>query len=213
MKNFFPESIMKSYQVSIFFLIFFLYCYEYSEEIVLYSDFSGLIQLKYSVPISKKDHKSYFSFLPSTREDFVAYFETEPTKFNFSFISKDNYDLGIIEAEIQFRRIEDFKNKLIGMYDVIQIGNSLVLKRNFKSIENLALQNKLYHYFYEFFFHYVKGKNLSFFIKIPKHFNLTSNLGDLPYPGVLVFIYPLERTMESKSNVEWVITIKSNPFP
>ncbi len=204
---------MKHYQISIFFLIFFVYCYDYSEEIFFYPDFSGIIQLKYTVPISKKDQKSYFHFLPSTKEDFVTYFQREPAKFNFSFISLEHYDLGTVEAEIRFRTLEELKNKLIGMYQIIQIKDTLVIRRNFKSVENRNLQSKMYAYFYEFIFQYLKGKNLKFFIKIPKHYNITSNLGDLPYPGILVFTYPLEKTLESKSNLEWIIMIKANPFP
>lgn len=195
------------------FFIIFLYCYEYEEEVIFYSDFSGKIILKYRVPISKKTKKSYIYFLPSTKEDFKGFYEIEPIKFNFHSQANSYYDFGNIEVEFDFKNLQSFENKLLGLQNVIKIGDTLIIKRKLASITNRSLENKLYSYFYEIFYQSVKGKNLKFTIKTPKHYNLTSNFGNLPYPGVLVFQYSLEKTLEPKNTFLWLITIKANPFP
>ncbi|MFN3604998.1 MAG: hypothetical protein ACK4UJ_09840 [Leptonema sp. (in: bacteria)] len=191
----------------------FLYCYDYQEEIILNPDFSGKVFLKYTIPVSKRNQKSYINFLPYLREDFVEFFKIEPIEFSSKLEEGENFDLGFIEATIHFKSLQTLENKLIGLQSIFQVGDTLVLKRKIKNITNLPLENKFYVYFYNLFLDFLKGKSLKFVIRIPKHYNITSNFGGLPYPGILVFQYPLEKTLEPAPSLLWVVSIKSNPFP
>lgn len=205
---------MKIFKLAyLIFFIIFLYCYEYEEEVIFNPDYSGKVFLKYKVPISKKNQKSYIYFLPSSKEDFIKFYSVEPVKFEFHYQKDSYYDLGNIVVEFDFKNLQSFENKLLGLQNVIQFGDTLILKRKLASITNRSLENKLYSYFYEIFYQSLKGKSLKFTIKTPKHYNLTSNLGNLPYPGILVFQYSLERTLEPKNTFLWIVTIKANPFP
>ncbi len=195
-------------------LIFLINCFDYEEKIYLEPDLSGRVYLEYTIPINKKTGNSLISFLPATKEKFLEI-------YNVNILSFDSEDLEPtlsfkykkVKVEYSFKKITELEKKIYGNNSINKYGNTIYIQRRFKIVLFKKLDNKFYNFFYNYTIQKFKNRNLKFFIIIPKHFDIITNMGNLPLPGVLNFQLPLEKTFESNNEILWNITIKINPTP
>lgn len=212
------NTIIRILSKYIFLLSIFLFphCFEYEEKIILNSNLSGKVILDYVIPVDRKSGTSLISFFPESEQKFkdrynfveVLSFTEENTK---PLVQNLNYKRIIVE--FLFNNISDLENILIGENTISIIGNKILIQRKLKVPKYKKLDNKFYNYFYKIIYNSYKGRNLKFSLNAPNYFDVISNLGTLPVPGIMNYQITLDRILETNNEIIWNISIKINPSP
>ncbi|GIX42144.1 MAG: hypothetical protein KatS3mg129_1877 [Leptospiraceae bacterium] len=201
--------------IYLFFILFLTNCFEYEEKIFLSPNLSGKVSLEYIIPINKSTENSLIGFLPSTKESFEERYNVKTILFEQEKIKPliANLEYRKIKVEFFYNNILELQDKIYGITDIVKFGNTIIIKRTFKNVQFKKLDNRVFNFFYDFIYQKFKDRILKFTIYVPSHFDIISNAGNLPLPGVLFFQFPLERTFELNKDWIWTITIKINPVP
>lgn len=206
--------IYKKYFILLFILIF-SFCFEYEEKIYLNPNLAGRVILEYVIPIDKKSGVSLISFFPESQEKFKNKYNVEILSFKEESVSPliPNLNYKKIKIEFKFNNIIDLEKKLIGENYITINGNRVFIQRKFKVPRYKKIENKIYNYFYKIVYDSYKAKNLKFSLNTPTHFDVITNLGNLPLPGIVYNQISLDKILESNNEIVWNITIKINPNP
>lgn len=195
-------------------------CFEYEEKIVFRGDFSGMIEFHYSVPVDEETGRSLIAFLPSRLEDLRSRYAGKGIKpdiqeFTSERIHAEPFEQAKVSYRIRFHEAKELEKHLPGETQIFQGGGSLRLYRSFPGLESgtEGRQIRVYRMVYRSLLEKLKGKTMKFSIACPWYFDLSSNQGTLPSPGVVYFSFPLDRTMLQPKETLWSVEIKANPSP
>jgi hypothetical protein len=213
LRNFFSLGIL---------LFFFGNCFEYEENIYLKKGFSGYLEINYTVPVNQRTGASVLKFLPINQEDIE-------NKLNKGIFGKTlkirDYSVRILEKEeisansyfqkkakvsykVDFTEISSLDGILLGNLFVKRKGNSIFIKREFKSVmkpldqESSAGEKK------------IRAETLrllgdgyvQFRIYFPQSSECKSNVGEINL-GMLSYKFPLNETIEKAGNKIWDFSI------
>ncbi|PKL30503.1 MAG: hypothetical protein CVV45_17180 [Spirochaetae bacterium HGW-Spirochaetae-10] len=195
-------------------------CFEYEEKIVFHRDFSGVIEFNYMVPIDEETGKSLIAFLPSQLADVKSRYNHLPVKpelqdFVAERIPGEPFQQAKVSYRIRFREVKELETYLPGDTQIFQGAGTLRLYRSFPGLESgtEGRQIRVYRMAYRTILEQLKGRTMKFTIVCPWYFDLSSNQGTLPSPGVVYFAFPLDRTMLQPKETLWSVEIKANPSP
>jgi hypothetical protein len=210
------------YALLISLLFLFNNCFEYEETIVFKKGFTGIVNISYIVPINQKTKKSMIRFLPLSEIDIesrinqgifsknikikdytLLFLEKSETETNSYFQSKAK-----VSYKIEFQDLSHLDGVLIGYLFVKRKGNSINVKREFKSVlkaidqdtstgekkirsETVRLLGNAY---------------ILFKVYYPPNSEVKSNRGDFS-AGFLSYQFPLMETIEKPGNKTWDYTI------
>jgi hypothetical protein len=147
----------QSFYFSRFFLPYFFYfslffclgnCFEYEENIYFKKGFTGYVEIHYTVPINQKTGRSVIKFLPLKQDEIEK--KMSQGIFGKSIQIRD-YSLQVIEKEdisintyftkkakisykVDFTELSNLDGVLLGNLFVKRKGNSIFIKREFKSV-------------------------------------------------------------------------------
>ncbi len=207
--------IFKKYYI-LFFIFILNSCFEYEEKILLNSDLTGKVSLEYIIPVDKKSGASLISFFSESEQKFKTQNKNiEVLSFTEESIKPlvPNLNYKKIKVEFLFNNISDLEKMLIGENSISVIGNKIFIQRKLKVPKYRKVDNKIYNYFYKMIYNSYKGRNLKFSLNTPQYFDVISNLGNLPLPGIVNYQITLDRILETNNDIIWNITIKVNPNP
>lgn len=206
-------------------------CFEYEETIHFRRNFTGFVEITYTVPLSPKTEKSLIRFLPIHQEDIER-------RMNKGFLSKNitirNYDLKIIDLPawtelaptstkplfskkarvyyvVDFDDLGQLDDVLLGYLFVKKKGYTINVRREFKSIMKPLDQNSSdgeKRIFTETQKMLGDGYVL-FKVLFPQNFECRSNRGEIGQ-GYLLFKLPLVDTIEKAGLKSWDYTIIGN---
>jgi hypothetical protein len=204
------------------FLFFMGNCFEYEENIYLKKGFSGYLEVNYTVPVNQRTGFSVLKFLPLNQEDIE-------NKINKGIFGKTlkirDYSIRILEKDeisissyfqkkakvsykVDFTEIASLDGILLGNLFVKRRGNSIFIKREFKSVtqplgqESSAGEKK------------IRAETLrllgdgyvQFRIFFPQSSECKSNLGEINL-GLLSYKFPLNETIEKAGIKIWDFSI------
>lgn len=214
------------------FPLFLIYnCFEYEETIHFKKNFTGYVEITYTVPLHPSGDKSMIRFLPIHKEEIE-------NRINKGFFSKNtrirNYDLKIIElppwAElaptstkplfskkarvyyiVDFDDLGQLDNVLMGYLFVKKKGYTLNVRREFKSImkpldqDSTDGEKKIFSETQK-----LLGEGYILFkVLFPQNFECRSNRGEIGQ-GYLIFKLPLVDTIEKAGPKSWDYTLIGN---
>jgi hypothetical protein len=199
----------------IFLLFLFTFCFEYEEKIYLTPNLDGKITLDYITPINKTTGNSLISFLPSNKKAFEEKYNVKVILFKEEDVKPiiPNFIYKKVHVEYFFKNILEIEDKIYGINSIEKFGNTIIIKRIFKNVHYKKIDHRIYNFFYDFLYQKFKDRLLKFSLSVPKHFDLISNLGNLPLPGELNYQIPIETTFDLNKELIWIITIKINQAP
>ncbi len=220
------------YKLFLFILIFFLSgCFEYEEIIHFKKNFSGYVEITYTVPLHFNQNRSIIRFLPIHKEDIE-------NRINKGFFSKNisirNYDLKIVELPpwteltpnstkplftkkarvyyiVDFDDLGKLDDVLLGYLFVKKKGFTLNVRREFKSIikpvdqDSSDGEKRIFSETQK-----LLGEGFVLFkVLFPPNFECRSNRGEIGQ-GYLIFKLPLVDTIEKAGLKSWEYTLIGN---
>jgi hypothetical protein len=212
-RNFFILSIL---------LFIFGNCFEYEENIYLKKGFTGYLEVNYTVPVNQRTGASVLKFLPLNQEDIEnkinkgIFGKTLKIRdYSMRFLEKEEISISSyfqkkakVSYKVDFTEISSLDGILLGNLFVKRRGNSIFIKREFKSVmkpldqESSAGEKK------------IRAETLrllgdgyaQFRIFFPQSSECKSNLGEINL-GMLNYKFPLNETIEKAGNKIWDFSI------
>jgi hypothetical protein len=210
-------------KISLIFILFFiLNCFEYEENIYFKKGFSGYVDISYSVPINQRTGDSIIKFLPINQDDIEK-------RINKGLFSKSvkirDFSISIIEKEdlpgisyfqkkakvnyrVDFIDISTLDGVLLGNLFVKKRGNSIYIKREFRTVlknadqESSSGEKKI-----RSETHRLLGDGyVHFKVHFPQSSECKSNQGEIGL-GILSYKFPLVETVEKAGNKIWDYSI------
>ena len=138
-RNFFILSIL---------LFIFGNCFEYEENIYLKKGFTGYLEVNYTVPVNQRTGASVLKFLPLNQEDIEnkinkgIFGKTLKIRdYSMRFLEKEEISISSyfqkkakVSYKVDFTEISSLDGILLGNLFVKRRGNSIFIKREFKSV-------------------------------------------------------------------------------
>jgi hypothetical protein len=195
-------------------------CFEYEEKVIFHRDFSGIIEFHYTVPVDDETGKSLIAFLPSRMMDLEHRYSHRTEKpqvqdFIAERLPGEPFELAKVSYRIRFRSVKELETYLPGDLQVFQGAGTVRLYRSFPGLESgtEGKQIRIYRMAYRTILEKFKGRVMKFTIVCPWYFDLSSNQGTLPAPGMVYYAFPLDRTMLQPKETLWTVEIRANPSP
>lgn len=213
--------MMKYKKISVLLLLIFSNCFEYEETIYLKKGFSGFVEISYTVPIKEKSQSSLIKFLPISEEDINSKLNkglfaknVKVRDFSLKILDRDEREEVIFKEKarvfyrIDFTELGQLDGILFGSLFVRKKGNSLFVKREFKSSTTSpeptpsAGEKKLYTETMRL----LKDGFVHFRVIFPMAAECRSNRGETSL-GLLSYKLPLTETIEKIGNKVWDYSI------
>jgi hypothetical protein len=136
-------------RLCIFLLLLFVNCFEYEEKVFFKKNFSGHIEISYVVPLKKDGKTSLLKFLPTEEKDILqrinkGIFSHDNHIKNYLFQLLDDpekphsilpaHKRARVSYSIDFEKPEELENVMLGSFFAQKKGNSLTIRREFKSV-------------------------------------------------------------------------------
>lgn len=205
-----------------------LSCFDYEERIVLAPNFSGYVDIEYTVPIYNSEDRSLVEFLPADQAKVERKYER---LINEKRVSIDNFTRTIqpatgqeeafqrtatVKYRIQFLNAQDLETILIGKTTVVQRGGRLQILRSFPVGASLPVNSgRISRRLHELTLKTLHRRSMKFTILYPWYYDLLTNHGSIVKPGFEFFQLPLETTMQGggPGSIVWSIDFKANLEP
>lgn len=212
-------------KLSIFLLVFFSGCFDYQEKIIFAPDFSGVVEISYTVPVYKETGNSMLKFLPSSESEVKEKYGIYLSAGSFTlkdFTSKTTTagdddpfpDRVEVSYRVLFKEAQVLEHILMGETDVFRRGGYLFIRRKFPASPPLDENSPTFtRNFHERIVQSFAKHFLSFNIVFPWYYDLVTNYGSFTKPGVHSFQLPLQSTFKSVSGFTWKIELKANRPP
>lgn len=214
---------MKLLNFLLLFVLFFFMsnCFEYEEVITFRKNFSGLIEISYTVPLKSNNEESLIKFLPITEEQIQQKLNKglfskniQIKDYSFKLIPKKENDpspfknKGKVSYRIDFTEPSQLDGIVLGSLYVRKKANTLTIKREFKTINKPIDQNsttgeKKVH---SETMKLLGSGSILFRVLVPQNSEIKSTRGDTTN-GALNFKVPLTDTMEKSGLITWSYTI------
>lgn len=213
---------MKKYKrFSVLLLLVFWNCFEYEETIYFKKGFSGFVEISYTVPIKEKSKTSLIKFLPVTEEEVNSRINkglfaknAKVRDFSMKFLDRDERDEAVYKEKarvfyrIDFTELGQLDGILLGALFVRKKGNSITVKREFKSVAftpgptPTPGEKKIYTESMRL----LKDGYVHFRVVFPIASECRSNKGETSL-GLLSYKLPLTETVEKAGNKIWDYSI------
>ena len=201
-------------------LLFVVGCFDYEETISFNADFSGVIEFRYTVPVDRKTGRSLLAFLPARRDDLKNRYinrmkDADISDFKVEQLAGEPFGQAKVSYKIRFDEVKEIEWYLPGETQVYRVANNLRIYRLFPGLSSMndGRQIRFYRMVYRSVLEQLNGRMMKFSIHCPWYFDLSSNQGTLPSPGVVYFGFPVDRTVLQQKETVWNIEIKANPSP
>ncbi|MEM4271361.1 MAG: hypothetical protein QXO70_04695 [Candidatus Pacearchaeota archaeon] len=225
------NTVCKFFLLTLFPLFLLNNCFEYEETIHFKKNFTGYVEITYTVPLHPSGDRSLIRFLPIQKEDIE-------NRINKGFFSKNisirNYNLKFIELPpwtelapssakplfskkarvyyiVDFEDLGQLDDVLLGYLFVKKKGYTLNVRREFKSIVK-PLDQDSSDGEKKIFFETQKllgDGYILFRVLFPQNFECRSNRGEIGQ-GFLIFKLPLVDTIEKAGPKLWDYTLIGN---
>ncbi|MCB1140933.1 MAG: hypothetical protein H7A24_06725 [Leptospiraceae bacterium] len=205
-----------------FIVIFFQNCFDYEETIFFKKGFSGYVEINYTVPINPKNGRSLIRFLPISKEDIEArinkgIFSKNIQIRDFSIGYLDKWDIeqnslfrrkARVGYKVDFQELSSLDGVLLGYLFVKKRGNTITIKREFKSVmKNVDQETSTGEKRIRSETHRLLGESaIQFRVIYPPTSECRSNRGEIGL-GNLYYKFPLIDTIEKPGNKTWDYTI------
>lgn len=204
-------------------IFFFVNCFDYEETITFKKDYSGTIEISYSVPLKEDRSTSLIQFLP-TQKSLIQTKINQSTgstnhpiqDYQFRLLEKGEFEepyfdnKGKVSYKIDFKDISELERILPGNMISKFKGKSLILKREFPSfsakfLEDASLgEKKIINETSKL----LKEGKMTFRIYFPSNTECYSNKGTINL-GSMTFVYPLSDSMESQNSSKiWEVKLR-----
>ena len=198
-------------------------CFDYEETITFKKDYSGTIEISYSVPLKEDRSTSLIRFLPTQKSliqnkiDHNVGSANHPIHdYQFRILEKGEYEepyfdnKGKVSYKIDFKDISELERILPGNMISKFKGKSLILRREFPSFSGKFLdeaslgEKKIINETSKL----LKEGKMTFRIYFPSNTECYSNKGTINL-GSMTFVYPLSDSMESQNSSKiWEVKLR-----
>lgn len=190
-------------------------CFEYKETIYIQKrNFSGIVEIKYIVPLNKNKDRSLIKFLPIKKKEILEKiknynYSLQLLEFSKQLLKKDEKNTifpykAKISYKVRFDRFTDLNGILIGTLIYKQKGKTVHVTREFKTnptpIGKYSTQGekRVHNQVIKF----LKDGYLQFNVFMPKNFECNTTHGKYE-EGILSYTLPLSDTMENPEVKSW----------
>ena len=210
-------------KISFILIFFFIFnCFEYEENIYFKKGYSGYVEINYTVPINQRTGDSILKFLPINQDDIEERINKglfskliKIRDFSFRYLDKEEIPSASyfqkkvkIFYRVDFIDISTLDGVLLGNLFVKKRGNSIFIKREFRSVlknadnESSSGEKK------------IRSETLRllgdgyvlFKVHFPQSAECKSNQGEIGL-GILSYKFPLVETVEKSGNKIWDYSI------
>lgn len=206
------------YYTIILLFLFCWNCFEYRETLVLAPDFSGYIDLEYTVPVH--ENRSMLAFLPVSKEAFLdRYGDTgrfQIDRFTVKSIETENEVFPLqasVKLRLRFKDVSEMEGVLPGQTRISRNNYELTIQRIFPASMAPREMGRLARNVYDITEASFTGRKMEFRVIAPWYYDILSNVGTNTQPGQFIYVLPLERTMKENRPVIWKTEVKANPLP
>ncbi len=212
----------------LFFLCFCSSCFDYKERLYLNADFSGKVQITYTVPVSEKKRESLVSFLPVSKEQiqeayeqFLEQGQAQLKSLDIDIIpelvEKGTNDAAAapkssnirVSYELVFQDPKILEHLPLDNTQVFRTRKQIQIRRVFKA---LSSTNKAKKNFVSRIRSYIMNKfakhSLSYTTHFPQGFRFASKLGQQSKKGFHTYHIASSRLLDAKKNTEWLLIIQ-----
>ncbi|MCB1189147.1 MAG: hypothetical protein KDK90_01845 [Leptospiraceae bacterium] len=198
-------------------LLFLHACFEYEETVHFYNkNFSGMIEIKYLVPLNKAKDKSLIKFLSIDKEEVenkLSGYDLNLIEFQKTIVEKDEAKSlfpykAQVSYKIIFKKFSDLNGILIGTMLTKKKGKTIVVSREFRTISNplnkqsTQGEKKIHNQILKF----LKNGYMKFTILLPQNSECKTTHGQIEN-GFLSYTLPLSETMERPDVQSWDFSI------
>ncbi len=201
-------------------------CFDYEEKLVFAPDYSGYVDIEYTVPVYSTVDRSMIAYMPieesklrsryaaqiadgkMTFENFSLRYSTSPERLD-PFPRK-----GTVKYRIRFKNPHVLELALMGKTTVYWRDRRLQLMRVFPAGQPLSPgSGRISRRIQELTFQTMHKRSMKFLIIFPWYYDLFTNYGSILKPGIQQFNLPFESTMNAAGDIVWTLEIKANPEP
>ncbi|XDD51062.1 hypothetical protein AB3N59_04590 [Leptospira sp. WS92.C1] len=198
-------------------LLVFANCFDYEETITINHDFSGTLEVTYTVPTRRNSDESLIKFLPTRKDEILGrlnkgFFSKNISlkDFNFQKIVTPETDPSLFREKakvyykVEFQDLSQIEDAILGKVQVRKKGNTIYVKREIPSISRApdTLKKDGEKKIYSETLRLLRTSSILFKVNFPIASICRSNRGDVNL-GKLSYRLPLAETIEKTGNNSW----------